>query len=432
LIELEDIPESAFRVYYSGWDRSGTGPGGAVGIHHPNGDEKAISFSTTPLATIPPYDWNDLFGSSGNRLITPDPINGPLLADVFVADAATPDQSYFQSNKDIQPIKSGAQHWACDPINNPLNKDDLLNAYAALVQVPANAPDNAGDQVLYLGSERDSNNGTSFAGFWLLKDKSVGCSGTNNFSGQHTDGDILIVSDYTNGGGTQDVSVYKWVGDDATGGPVLDASFNGSICGPTLTNDDACAIANGGAITTPWSPTLHPAETFVETGIDLTTLLGSNGGCFTNFLAETRSSDVLTATLKDFASGDTWAALVWSGDLASSGGENDRFVYPAEGSNIATDNMMIPKGAQHKYTAELMMDFVYDVTRAARLANFIYYISPVKGVSQAIKKLDPDLATNPLLFPPPEVVAKQHPQPVWDDTTEATINQQFAEVSGRG
>src|SRR6476660_6405976 len=249
------------------------------------------------------YDWNDLFDASGNKLITPDPINGPLLADIFVSDAAVPDQSYFQSNKDIQPIASGAQHWGCDPINNPLNKDDLQNAYAALIQVPANAPDNAGHQVLYLGSERGSNNGTSFAGFWLLKDKNVGCSGTNNFSGQHTDGDLLIVSDYTNGGGTQDVSVYKWVGNDATGSPVLQTSFNGSICSGSLGNDNACAIANTATITTPWSPTSHLPNTFVETGIDLTTLLGSNGGCFTNFLAETRSSDVLTATLKDFAGG---------------------------------------------------------------------------------------------------------------------------------
>jgi spermidine/putrescine transport system substrate-binding protein len=136
--------------------------------------------------------------------------------------------------------------------------------------------------------------------------------------------------------------------------------------------------------------------------------------------------------LKDFASGDTWAAFVWSGDLASSGGEDDRFVYPDEGSNIATDNMMIPNGAQHKYTAELMMDWVYDVTRAARLANFIYYISPVKGVADAIKALDAEAATNPLLFPPPEVVAKQHPQPVWDDATEAAINAQYADVSGKG
>ncbi|MFL5673360.1 MAG: spermidine/putrescine ABC transporter substrate-binding protein, partial [Chloroflexota bacterium] len=94
-------------------------------------------------------------------------------------------------------------------------------------------------------------------------------------------------------------------------------------------------------------------------------------------------------------------------------------------------NMMIPKGAQHKYTAELMMDWVYDVNRAARLANFIYYISPVKGVAEAIKELDPEAATNPLLFPPAEVTAKSHPQPVWEDATEAAINQQFADVSGR-
>lgn len=53
LIELEDIPDLNFRVYYSGWDRSGVAPAGAVGIHHPNTDEKSISFSTSNLTTIP-------------------------------------------------------------------------------------------------------------------------------------------------------------------------------------------------------------------------------------------------------------------------------------------------------------------------------------------------------------------------------------------
>ena len=47
-----------------------------------------------------------------------------------------------------------------------------------------------------------------------------------------------------------------------------------------------------------------------------------------------------------------------------------------------------------------MIDWVYDVDRAARIADFIYYISPVKGVAEAIKALDPEAATNPLLFPP--------------------------------
>jgi spermidine/putrescine transport system substrate-binding protein len=134
--------------------------------------------------------------------------------------------------------------------------------------------------------------------------------------------------------------------------------------------------------------------------------------------------------LQDFASGDTWAAFVWSGDLASSGGDDDRFVFPEEGSNIATDNMIVPKGAQHKYAAELMIDWVYDVPRAARLANFIYYISPVKGVAEAIKELDPEAATNPLLFPPADVLAKQHPQPTWDEATETKVNELFADLSG--
>ena len=75
------------------------------------------------------------------------------------------------------------------------------------------------------------------------------------------------------------------------------------------------------------------------------------------------------------------------------------FVFPEEGSLIATDNMMIPKGAQHKYTAELMMDWVYDVPRAARLANFIYYISPVKGVGEAIKAARPGSGDEPAPVP---------------------------------
>jgi spermidine/putrescine transport system substrate-binding protein len=134
--------------------------------------------------------------------------------------------------------------------------------------------------------------------------------------------------------------------------------------------------------------------------------------------------------LLDFGSGDTWAAVVWSGDLASSAGENDVFVFPEEGSMIWTDNMLIPKGAANKYTAELMIDWVYDVARAARLAAFIYYISPVKGVAEAIVELDETAADNPLLFPPADIVAKQHPQPNWSEEDEAAINELFADLTG--
>lgn len=134
--------------------------------------------------------------------------------------------------------------------------------------------------------------------------------------------------------------------------------------------------------------------------------------------------------LQDFGSGDTWAAIVWSGDLASSAGPDDVFAFPEEGSMIWTDNMIIPKGAENKVTAELMIDWVYDVARAARMANFIYYISPVKGVDEAIKELDPEAGDNPLLFPPADIVAKQHAQPNWSEEDEAAINELFADLTG--
>ena len=97
---------------------------------------------------------------------------------------------------------------------------------------------------------------------------------------------------------------------------------------------------------------------------------------------------------------------------------------------IWTDNMLIPKGAKNKYTAELMIDWVYDVERAARLANWVYYISPVKGVADAIVAIDPEAGANPLLFPPADVVAKQHPQPTFSEADEATINELFADLTG--
>ena len=62
LIELDDIPDASFGVYYSGWDRSDAPPAGGVGIHHPGSDVKAISFSATPLATV-----NSCIGTGGSN-----------------------------------------------------------------------------------------------------------------------------------------------------------------------------------------------------------------------------------------------------------------------------------------------------------------------------------------------------------------------------
>jgi spermidine/putrescine transport system substrate-binding protein len=133
---------------------------------------------------------------------------------------------------------------------------------------------------------------------------------------------------------------------------------------------------------------------------------------------------------QDFAQKKVWGAFVWSGDLASSGGEDDKFVVPEEGVLIWTDNMLIPKGAANKYTAELMINYVYDPKVAAQIAAYVYYVSPVKGAADEIKALDPEAATNPLLFPDAATAGKFHSFQALSEEQEALMNELFANLSG--
>ncbi|MBK8166828.1 MAG: T9SS type A sorting domain-containing protein [bacterium] len=49
LVELDELPDANFGVKYAGWNRGETPPASATGIHHPDVDEKSISFETSPV-----------------------------------------------------------------------------------------------------------------------------------------------------------------------------------------------------------------------------------------------------------------------------------------------------------------------------------------------------------------------------------------------
>jgi hypothetical protein len=51
LVELDDAVDPAFGVSYAGWDATGANGTSAVAIHHPNTDEKRISFENQPTVT---------------------------------------------------------------------------------------------------------------------------------------------------------------------------------------------------------------------------------------------------------------------------------------------------------------------------------------------------------------------------------------------
>ncbi len=134
--------------------------------------------------------------------------------------------------------------------------------------------------------------------------------------------------------------------------------------------------------------------------------------------------------------GDLVLGTAWSGDIIQAQLEKDtlRFVIPDEGGTLWTDNMLIPKGAQHKYTAELMIDWVYDPAIAAQIAAYVQYVSPVSGAKEALAaNSDPAvaaLAANPLMFPDDATLAKLSIFRALSEDEEKSLNDQFSTVMG--
>ena len=134
----------------------------------------------------------------------------------------------------------------------------------------------------------------------------------------------------------------------------------------------------------------------------------------------------------DLAKGNVWVSLAYSGDLIQLQSDNPdlRFAYPEEGSMLFTDNMMMPAKVEHPYAAETMMNYVYEPEVAAKIAAYVNYISPVKGVKEVLQKTDPKIAANPLIFPPEDVAAKLHPYPALSPGDERKMQEAMAQVTG--
>ena len=97
---------------------------------------------------------------------------------------------------------------------------------------------------------------------------------------------------------------------------------------------------------------------------------------------------------------------------------------------LFTDNMLIPAKAEHPYAAETMMNYIYDPQVAAKIAAYVNYLSPVKGVKEVLLESDPEIANNPLIFPPQEIVDRLHPYPALSPADERAMEDRMAQVVG--
>jgi hypothetical protein len=316
-----------------------------------DGDVSA-STTTTLDSVTQGLDWDSFFNANGTKKalptgftassFTPDLVVNPN-GSFNTSDATT----YTTGSKDTLPISTG---WQCASSNNVNSKVDIMNAYSAAFTA-AN-----GHQLLYFGLERNTNTGDGNVAFWFLQNK-VGCDsngGTASFTGDHADGDLLIVSAFTNGGSVSGVDVYRWNG-GANGTLGTTPVAHGVDCKTTASTqaspDTACATVNGptngtaGTITTPWTTAnakdgvgtkLRTSE-FFEGGLDLT---ANNLGdkCFNVFTGDTRSSQSLTATLFDYALGTLGECTSTTTTIPTPSGSS---TIPTSGTLSASDSATV-------------------------------------------------------------------------------------------
>jgi spermidine/putrescine transport system substrate-binding protein len=135
---------------------------------------------------------------------------------------------------------------------------------------------------------------------------------------------------------------------------------------------------------------------------------------------------------KDITKGDSWLLIGWSGDAVQLEADNPniRFVSPETGVHLWTDNMQIPVGAPHAYTAQKIIDFVYRPEVQADIAEYVNYICPVEGVQEILEKRDPALAANQLIFPDDQTLANAFIFRQLKPDEERQLDEAFQKVIG--
>ena len=229
-------------------------------------------------------------------------------------------------SKDPEDVSSWA--WK-DGAGGLPDKDNLVHSFAARYSLPEDTVDTDGTlcpadpndpsltpkcELLFFGSDRFDNSGDAQQGFWFFQDEitlgDVKSGGGFNFEGVHQNGDLLVISDFSNGGTKSTITVYVWDDTDPDNLKLLETSDD-ALCSDDLPGGDGfCGIVNPDDGTpAPWAFLDKSGNTdylngeFYEGGINLS-LLGLGDECFASLASETRSSTSTTATLKDFVLGE--------------------------------------------------------------------------------------------------------------------------------
>jgi len=134
----------------------------------------------------------------------------------------------------------------------------------------------------------------------------------------------------------------------------------------------------------------------------------------------------------DLASGNVAIAQAYSGDIVQLQADNPdlQFVVPEAGGTTFVDAMVIPTTTRNKAGAEQWIDFVYDRANYAKLIAYVQYVPVLSDMTADLQAVDPEVAANPLVNPPQEILDKLSIWPALTDEQDAEYTTIYADVTG--
>jgi spermidine/putrescine transport system substrate-binding protein len=136
--------------------------------------------------------------------------------------------------------------------------------------------------------------------------------------------------------------------------------------------------------------------------------------------------------IDDLAAGNLVIAQAYSGDVVQLQADDPDldFVVPEGGGTTFVDVMVIPITTRNQIGAEEWMNYVYDRANYAQLVNEVQYVPVLSDMTEELAKLDPEVADNPLINPPEDVLARLYSWPALTDEQDAEYTTIYTEVTG--
>ncbi|MBK8835339.1 MAG: hypothetical protein IPO29_10945 [Anaerolineae bacterium] len=307
-----------------------------ISVFELDGNAVPFNFTAPPTVTLSATDWFSVY----NKTLSPSLALANITSVGFRLDGTGSNEDIFQPSSKINQELSA---WAFTSGGAP-DKGDLVNSMGAIAVHPGTLT----ETLAYLGLSRTDNSGSTSYGFWLLQPSVVMSggqlfiSGTNTLA-THKVNDLLVLSDFSNGGSVDRIQLYRWNGTGTTS--LFDLNgVNIADCRNAPADPIGCGRSNTVPISVTWPyynkgepgfTSTVPIGQFFETGVNLTRILGGNQGCYSSLVAFSSASFSDSSSLKDsvLASLQTCAQIEMVKSATPQSKEGDVITYTITMSN---------------------------------------------------------------------------------------------------